>query len=101
MTSELRVAEAVAFFENCDDRELLMGVIRDVAPRARKMSTAAGLKLGDENVPGPADIAPADQPASKAAALETVRKTDDFPLLQALARAAGRRIEQLAEEAKP
>jgi hypothetical protein len=89
------VARAITFIERCDDRELLMGIVRDVAPRARRMSTEAAQRDGEDNVPGPASLVAAPAPATAAEAQEAARKVSDFPLLQALARAAGQRIEQL------
>jgi hypothetical protein len=95
MNERETVARAIAFIEGCDDRELLMGMVHDVAPRARRMSTEAAQRDGEDNVPGPASIVAAMAPATAAEAQEAARRVNDFPLLQALARAAGRRIEHL------
>ncbi len=95
MNDEERVSRAIALCDHSTDADFLMAVIREVAPRARRLSTEAGLKLGDDNVPGPATVNAANQPATPDEALETARKVNDFPLLQALARSAGRRLEHL------
>jgi hypothetical protein len=90
-----RAARAIACFEASTNAEFLMSVIREVAPRARRMSSEAGIKLGDDNVPGPADVTVDGAAATLDEALDTARTLADFPLLQALARAAGRRVEEL------
>jgi hypothetical protein len=95
MSERDTVARAITFIERCEDRELLMGIVRDVAPRARRMSTEAAQRDGEDSVPGPASIVAATVPATAGEAQEAARKVNDFPLLQALARSAGRRIEQL------
>ena len=95
MNDREAVARAIAFVDRCDDRDLLMGLVRDVAPRARRMSGEAAQELGEENVPGPASVAAASEAATAAETQEAARRVSDFPLLQALARAAGRRIEAL------
>jgi hypothetical protein len=95
MSERETVARAIAFIERCHDRELLMEIIRDVAPRARRMSGQAAQQLGEENVPGPASVPPASQAASAEEASHVARNVASFALLQALARAAGQRIEAL------
>ncbi len=95
MDDEERVARAIALCERSTDADFLMSVIREVAPRARRLSTEAGLKLGDDNVPGPAAVSAASQPATNEETLEAARDVHDFPLLQALARSAGRRLEEI------
>jgi hypothetical protein len=95
MNEREKVARAIAFVERCDDRELLMEIIRDVAPRARRMSAQAAQQLGEDNVPGPASVPASSEAATPGEARATARSLTSFPLLQALARAAGRRIEAL------
>lgn len=95
MSDDERVARAIALFAKATDADFLMSVIREVAPRARRMSTDAGLKLGDDNVPGPATVVAASEAATPEEALQSAKDINDFALLQALARAAGRRLEVL------
>jgi hypothetical protein len=59
------------------------------------MSGAAAQELGEENVPGPASVTAASEAATAVETQEAARRVSDFPLLQALARAAGQRIEAL------
>ncbi|MBA4181782.1 MAG: hypothetical protein C0506_14425 [Anaerolinea sp.] len=47
----------------------------------------------EEAIPPPAALRPARTPASPAEAMQAVRATSDFALLQVLARSIGRRIE--------
>jgi hypothetical protein len=90
-----RVARAIAFFEATDDIALLHQALADVAPRAKR-AVARHLSRGtEENIPAPADLGPAREPAARDEALATLRATDDFALLQVLARSAGRRVEAI------
>jgi hypothetical protein len=93
MATQAEVAAALAYFDACDDLELLMEVLRGIRPRA----AAAVRRYETRNVdaPGPDPVAAAAMPATRDAALRTVRQTEDFAQLQALSRAIGRRIETL------
>lgn len=90
-----RVARAVAFFEHCDDLDLLHRLTAEAAPRARKYVATLLAKGDEDTIPPPADLGPAREPAGRDEALETFRSTSDFSLFQVLARAIGRRIEAL------
>jgi hypothetical protein len=89
------VARAIACFEASDDAAFLRDVLRTIRPRA-EAATLRAAKQG-RDVPPPGNIKAAPEPASPAEALETVRATKDFSHLQAMARAAGRRAELLAQ----
>lgn len=95
MTSREEVARAVAFFEECDDAVLLHQLIGDVAPRARKLISSFLAKGTEETIPPPAELRAAKEPATREQALATLRATQDFALLQVLARAIGQRIEAM------
>ncbi len=95
MTLREDVARALAFFEQCDDVMLLHQLIGEIAPRARKMVGQALAKGGEDAVPPPADLRAARAPAPQEQALQTLRKTNDFPLLQVMARTIGQRIETI------
>lgn len=90
------LAGAIAYFEACEDIELLRDLIRSVRPRA---AAAVGRfeKAGKEPPP-PASVPAARKPASREQAVRLLRSTPDFAVMQALARAAGRRLEQLLSE---
>ena len=93
MTDERAVARAIAYFETCDDVELLRELLRALRPRA-----AAEVRRHERrgtDAPSPRPIAPAEHPATLAEARRTVRETSDFAQLQALSRAIGRRVEAL------
>jgi hypothetical protein len=93
MATDEAVARAIAFFNACDDVDLLQDVLRGIQPRA---SAEVRRQLArNREAPPPRDIAPASNPASQDEALKTVRDAGDFGQLQALARAAGRRVESL------
>ena len=94
--SEHEVAAAIAFFESSDDVEFLLGVLRSIQPRA-----AAEVRRQERrgrDVPAPLPIVASEPPATREAALQTVRATSDFGQLQALSRAIGRRVEALRGE---
>ena len=87
------IARAIAYFETCEDVDLLRNILRSIQPRA-----AAAVRRSERlrtGVPEPRDIAVADAVASSEEALRTVRATDDFAQLQALSRNIGRRVEEL------
>src|SRR5215207_8237153 len=93
------VARAIAYFEACPNAELLRGVLKTIQPKAAAAVRQAQLKRRD--VPPPVEIPPSSNAASKDEALKTVRAVQDFAQLQALARAVGRRIEELNQNAPP
>ena len=85
----------MAFFEDEDDIGLLHHLVEELAPRAKRM-VGQYLARGEEDaIPAPADLRPARTAASREAALKTLRATNDFALLQVLARSIGRRIETI------
>lgn len=93
------VARAIAYFEACPDAELLRGVLQIIQPKA-----AAAVRQAQQQrreVPSPLDITPSTNAATQEQALRTVRTTQDFAQLQAMARAVGRRIEELNAGAPP
>jgi hypothetical protein len=90
------LAAAVAFFQSTDDVELLKSELRRIRPLAAR--AVSGFERSGKDAPQPLDVAPAAQPASRDAALRTARQVKDFGELQALSRAIGRRIEQLAAQ---
>jgi hypothetical protein len=94
--NEADVARAIAYFATCDDLELLRDVLRRVRPKAA--NEVARFERERREVPAPAELAPAESAASREEALRTLNVTRDFALLQALSRAAGRRVEALMEE---
>ncbi len=94
-TSREEVAHALAFFEQSDDTLLLHRLIEEIAPRARKMVGQILAKGTEEAIPSPADLRAAKQVATQAEALKALRATDDFALLQVLARGIGQRIESI------
>jgi len=87
------VARAIAFFQQTDDVAFLREVLRAVRPRAQAAAMRA--EQQGKDAPPPAEIEPSAQPATPAEAMATVRATKDFGKLQALARAAGRRVEEV------
>lgn len=93
------IARAVAFFQVCDDEALLMEQLRAIRPRAAV--AVRRFQQRGQTVPPPANVPAAPLPASREEALATVRKTHDFALLQALARAIGKRVEELKDAAAP
>lgn len=95
MTAREQAAQAMAFFEATDDIALLHELVEEIAPRAKRM-VGQYLRRGDEDaIPGPAELRPARTAATRDEALRTLRTTQDFPLLQVIARSIGRRIEAI------
>lgn len=95
MTPREQAARAMAFFEESDDIALLHELTAEVAPRAKRMVGQFLQRGGEDAIPRPAELRPAKEPASKAEALKTLRQTNDFALLQVMARSIGRRIEAI------
>jgi hypothetical protein len=95
MSAREDVARAMTFFETTDDVALLHQLAAEVAPRAKRM-VGQFLRRGNEDtIPAPADLRPAREPADRDQAVRTLRATNDFALLQVLARSIGRRIETI------
>lgn len=93
MSSRGEVARAIACFESSEDIAWLHGLTREVAEQVRNQVKKL-LAAGDEDaLPVPADLYPAREAATPVEAARILRGTTDFALLQALARAIGRRIE--------
>lgn len=95
MTPRELTAQAITFFENSDDMPLLRASLEEAAPRIKRMVIAFLQKGTEEAIPPPSDLRGAREAASREAALQCLRKTQDFSLLQALTRAIGQRIETL------
>jgi hypothetical protein len=93
------VARTIAYFAACPDAELLRGVLKTIQPKAAAAVRQAQLKRRD--VAPPLEIEPSSTAATKDEALKTVRSVQDFAELQALARAVGRRIEELNASTPP
>lgn len=93
MTNREDVARAMTFFEETPDVVLLHQALGEVAPRAKKMVSQLLARGTEEAIPPPADLRPARTSATQAEAMKTLRSTNDFALLQVLARSIGRRIE--------
>lgn len=89
------MARAIAYFEQCDDLALLHSLLAEVAPRVRQI-VAGYLRSGrEDDIPPPAELGPAREPADPKEAVATLRRVRDFALLQAMTRAIGRRLETL------
>jgi hypothetical protein len=93
--TEIDIARAIACFEASDDVAFLRDVLRAIRPKAEAAALQAAQRGKD--MPAPGAIAPATDAATPAQALATVRATKDFALLQSMARAAGRRAEELSQ----
>ena len=87
------VARAIAFFEQCDDIELLRELLRALRPRAT--AEVRRHESRGKTTPAPSNIAAAERAAPESEARRTVRATTDFAQLQALSRAIGKRVEDL------
>ncbi len=95
MTPREETARAIAYYESSEDMAALRSALEEAAPRVKRI-VGNLLKQGTEEViPAPADLRGARDAATAAEARETLRKTQDFALLQAITRAIGRRIETL------
>ena len=97
VTDQLRqnVARAVACFDQSDDIAALHALLEEVAPRAKKAIGQYVRTGGEDAIPAPAEIGPARDAASLAEATVTLRSTNDFPLLLAMSRSIGRRVEAI------
>lgn len=72
---------------------LLRDLLQSIRPRAARMAETYARR--NEEAPAPRHIPPADSPGSQAEAIDTLDRVTDFATLQALARAIGRRAEEL------
>jgi hypothetical protein len=88
-------ARAIAFFETCDDLDLLREVLRTIRPRAA--AAVQRFERQGREVRPPRQLSAAAHPATRAEALAIVRTLQDFATLQAVSRAVGRRLEALME----
>ncbi|MCC6381563.1 MAG: hypothetical protein IT304_03595 [Dehalococcoidia bacterium] len=95
MTLREDVARAMAFFEATNEIGLLHQLTAELAPRARRLVADYLQRGSEDDIPAPAELRPARQPATREAAARTVRTTNDFALLQVLARSIGQRIEAI------
>ncbi|MBI5946550.1 MAG: hypothetical protein HY875_00235 [Chloroflexi bacterium] len=95
MTTRNEVAAALAYFEESDDIALLHQLVEEIAPRAKRAVGKLLQQGGEDAIPPPAELRAAKVPAPRDKAVAAVRATDDFALLQVLARAIGRRIEAI------
>lgn len=93
--SDRDIAAAIAFFATCDDTVLLHQLSGEIAGRVKSTVRHLIARAGEDAIPAPADIEPAATPASREEAVATLERTTDFAMLQALARAIGRRLEAL------
>ena len=66
-----------------------------MTPREQAARAITFFENTDEGIPHPADIRGARDGAAREEALQSLRKTQDFALLQAMTRAIGQRIETL------
>ena len=97
--TDAELARAIAYFHACPDANLLRDVLKHIQPKAAAAVRQAQMKRRD--IAAPADIPAAPEAATRDEALLAVRLTQDFGQLQTLARAVGRRIEELNETAPP
>jgi hypothetical protein len=95
MSQREDVARAMAFFEASDDVALLHELTGEIAPRVKQMVGKMLARGSEESIPPPPDLHAAKDAATQDEALATLRATEDFPLLQVLARSIGRRIETI------
>jgi hypothetical protein len=95
MTERDDVARAITFFGSCEDDVLLHQLIAEIAPKARRIVGEMIAAGNEETIPPPSDLRAARDAATKQQALQTLRRTADFSLLQVMARAIGQRIETI------
>lgn len=95
MSARADVARAMAFFESTDDVALLHQLVAEVAPRAKRLIGQFLARGTEDSIPPPADLRPAREAATREQAISTLRQTNDFTLLQVIARTIGRRIEAI------
>jgi len=95
VSTRAEVARAAAFFEANNDAGLLHEQLELVAPRVKQLVAKHLARGTEETLPEPADLRASREAARADEAIATLHATDDFALLQVLARAIGRRIEAL------
>lgn len=95
MARQEDIARALAFFEQSRDERLLEEVLHAIQPRAA--AAVRRYQQRGRQIPAPEEIAPAPNPATEEEALQTLRSDLEFGQLQAIARAAGRRLEALRQ----
>ena len=95
MTSRADIAKAIAYFDATDDIYLLHELTREIAPRVKRMVGQILARSSEDDIPPPAELYAASEALDRDGAIRTVRDTQDFALLQALARSIGRRIEAI------
>jgi hypothetical protein len=95
MSAREATARAMAFFDGCDDIVLLHQLGVEIAPKVRRLVAQELTKVTEDALPGPAELRPARESANKEEAIATLRRTNDFSLLQVLARSIGRRVETI------
>ena len=83
MTPREEAARAITFFENSGDMPLLRKSLEEAAPRIKRMVSSYLQKGSEETIPHPADVRGAREEATRDEAMQTLRKTQDFALLQA------------------
>jgi hypothetical protein len=88
-------AAAMAFFEATDDLALLHALTSEIAPRVKRLVGQLLREGGEDAIPPPADLRAAARGAAREQALKTLRATNDFALLQVMARSIGQRVEAL------
>jgi hypothetical protein len=93
--SREEVGRAIALFQATEDASLLLEALRLARPRAA--AAVRRYQARSRAVPPPAAVEPVLPAASREQALRTLRRVEDFALLQALTRAIGRRLEVLRE----
>jgi len=95
MTPREQAARAITYFESADDMALLRACLEEAAPRVKRMVANFLQKGTEEAIPPPADVRGARDAATRDEAVQTLRKAQDFALLQAITRAIGQRIETM------
>ncbi|MGI8422653.1 MAG: hypothetical protein ACR2NO_00805 [Chloroflexota bacterium] len=95
MTGRDEVAAAMAYFERSEDIGLLHELLDELAPRVKRAVGRLLARGTEESIPAPAELRPARELASREQAAATLRGTDDFGLMQVLARSIGQRIEAI------
>lgn len=99
MTDPNRLAGALAYFQRCEDVELMKELLRSVRPRA---ANAVGrMERAKKEPPAPLEIEAASEPLPRQEAIKVLQQVQDFAELQALSRTIGRRLEQLLMESEP
>lgn len=95
MTPREETARAIAHYELTEDMAALRSALEEAAPRVKRMVGNLLKQGAEEAIPPPAELRGAREAATSQEALQTLRKTSDFSLLQAITRSIGRRIETI------